>query len=138
MADTLPAADRAGVTNKVKRIEAELRTRNVEFEALPQANQPMAVAEMQDEPLVTELRQIADDYPTATAGKKSSMTTRRKTLLVEVNARIEARSKSVEPAQESDLVVTPATEPSRRELAATEAEATTATATRKRTSRRRS
>jgi hypothetical protein len=140
MSDDLPAQERAALTNRVKRIEGELRSRGIEFDALPQANQPRAIAEMEDEELVAEYKQIFADYDAATPGKKSSYTTRLKAIKAEVGKRLEAATQEVEPAEETAEVTDEVNTEEVTEEPAVEvpAEAATATATKRTTRRRRS
>jgi hypothetical protein len=88
MPDTLPPQDRASVTNKVKRIEAELRTRSVDFIPLRQANQPVSLENMTEDELVEEFQRIQREYADATAGQKASMTVRLKAMKREVANRL--------------------------------------------------
>lgn len=133
MPDTLPAQERASVTNKVKRIEGVLRERGIDFEPLPQANRPMALEDMTDDQLLEEFARIEREYDEATAGQKSSMTVRLKAMKIEVAKRLEALN--VPPATDTVQPEPEAEGPTDAELE--EVEATTAVATEEQPTRSR-
>lgn len=89
MPETASPQDKAAATNKVKRIEAILTERGVEFVPMPQANRPLSLDDMTEQELVDEFARIEREYPNAPAGQKSSMTTRLKAMKIEVAKRLE-------------------------------------------------
>lgn len=133
MNDSTDSNVRASLTNRVKRLEKELRTRGLDFEPLPQANRPMALADMSDEELEQEFFRLQEEYPTLTStGLMSRNTTRRKQIYAEAQERI---SKQVEEPVEAPVIEPePEPTPTDEELVAVTADTETKP---KATSRRR-
>jgi hypothetical protein len=128
MPDSEKPEIKAGVTNKVKRIETILRERGVDFEPLPQANQPVALGDLDDDELIAEygrLKELKEEAKrdNASSGVKGSITIRMNNIITEAKVRQAKRNEELEqPASEEEGTEVPETEePTDAELAEVQA-----------------